>query len=534
MRKITLICCVFVAATFLYSCEKDIAQEDKKVASLTEDQIDQNIKSLSEVVAYAVYNNNELVKEIEKEISYRFDYDNDALIKTFLGRKIAGEKFEDILSKSSNGKYSSKDIEKMILESGYLQFTFPQNYRDLNYESEPPLAVPVYSSINEEDTEFLESFDKDGNTVKLSAKEMPNVPVIIVGRSERVDEDGYMLVSERSVVLPKEMRTLHYTEAIKESRSNLKSAKLNQHIVTILSQEEFDKLPGEKEPKVTSDSRTTLKSANYSDLQLTVKTDNPKTNRLSWGSYSNGTYTSNRYKIMRDDMGNTPISTINDYTYYVDNVPYANVSYEYHIACYYNDIYLGRTNAYKLQSSHRRSGGQEYIDRLYASHEMVVSLEGWWVSELEIKWHILSGNYDGTSSEMYPGGNDYQCAKDSDRDFINPRHVFNNDDVNLFRWIKDDTYTSYTVYFRERDTGTNTEIWTTSVQIIGKVVSAVWADNKIVKDIAEGLVDPIIKFIEAYKYDDKIGETHVAWSTPNGDVQSVNENGFEVIINQKD
>lgn len=225
MRKIAFICCVFVASIFLYSCEKDIVQEDKKVASLTEDQIDQNIKSLSEVVANAVYNNNELVKEIEKEISYQFDYDNDALIMTFLGRKIAGEKFEDILSNSSNGKYSSTDIKEMILESGYLQFTFPQNYKSLNYESESPLAVPVYSFINEENTEFLESFDKNGNTVKLSTKEMPNVPVIVVGRSERVDEDGYMLVSERSVVIPKESR-IHYTEAIKESRNNLKPQNL--------------------------------------------------------------------------------------------------------------------------------------------------------------------------------------------------------------------------------------------------------------------------------------------------------------------
>src|SRR5574344_1301029 len=100
----------------------------------------------------------------------------------------------------------------MILQSGYLQFTFPQNYKSLDYKDETPLIVPVYSYINEENADYLESFDKDGAIVKLSAKEMPDVPVIVLGRSERVDEEGKLLVSERSVVIPKECR-IHYTEA---------------------------------------------------------------------------------------------------------------------------------------------------------------------------------------------------------------------------------------------------------------------------------------------------------------------------------
>ena len=360
----------------LNSCSEDIVPENEIAVALTEEQIDQNIKNISVVLASAVSNSKELIKEIDKEISYRFDYDNDALIKVFLGREIGGEKFEDILSKSSNGKYSSKDIEKMILQSGYLQFTFPQNYKDLDYESISPLAVPVYSFIDEKDTEYLESFDKNGNSINLSAKEMPKVPVIVVGVSERVDEDGYMSVSERSVVLPKEKRALHYTEAIEQARNPLKSAKTDNHIVKILSQEEFDKLGGGHEPIVVANYEANLKSANSSDIQLTVDTYNSKANTLRWSKFSDGTYISNKYEVMRDDII-TPIVTLNNYTYYVDNVPNANYSYEYHIRYYYNDIYLGRSNSYRLQSSHRRGGGQEYIDYLYASHAMVVALEGW-------------------------------------------------------------------------------------------------------------------------------------------------------------
>lgn len=532
---LTLLCAGMV---MFYSCSEDIIPENEIASSLNEEQIDQNIYNISVVLANAVHNNNELVKEIEKEISYRFDYDNDALIKTFLGREIGGEKFEDILSKSSNGKYSSKDIKKMILQSGYLQFTFPQNYKDLDYESTAPLAVPIYSFINEKDTEYLESFDKDGNSINLSAKEMPKVPVIVVGVSERVDEDGYLSVSERSVVLPKEKRALHYTEAIKQASNPLKSAKTDNHIVKILSQEEFDKLGEGQEPIVATenevlatDYEANLKSLNTSNTQLIVRTYNPKANVLSWSSYSNGTYTSNKYEVMRADKG--LITTLCNSTYYVDNVPKSNYSYEYHIRYYYNDIYLGRSDAYRLQSSHRRSGGQEYIDYLYASHAMVVALEGWWVSELEIDWHILAGNYDRTSSNISIGGSVYKCAKDDDDNFIQPRYVGNQNDVNLFLWYKNDNYGSYTVYFRESDNNTNTEMWEVSVQIVAKVVSYIWAENEVVKKIVEGVTDPIVKLIQVYKKDDKIGEVNIQWSTPNGVVHPVNGNGFKVKINQK-
>jgi len=165
---------------------------------------------------------------------------------------------------------------------------------------------------------------------------------------------------------------------------------------------------------------------------------------------------------------------------------------------------------------------------------MVVSLEGWWVSELEINWHILSGNYDNTSSELRQGGNDYRCLEDADGHWESPRRVDAYYDVNLFNWIKSDTYGSYTVYFRETDTSSKVELWTSSVQIVGKVVGTIWANNKLVKTLSEELVPLINKLIEVGAKDDEIGEAHVAWSLPNGIVQYVNGNGFEVIINQKD
>lgn len=361
----------------LYSCQDNL-EDTIESSELTKEQVDKNIRNLSEVVAKAASTNQELVNEIAKEISYRFDYDNDALLKVFLGRKINGEKFEDILSEASKGTYSSKDIEKMIVESGYLQFTFPQNYQDLDYKNVTPLAVPVYSFISEEDTEYLESFDKNGNIVNLSAKEMPNVPVIVIGRSERVDEDGNMSVTERSVVLPKEMRSLHYTEAIENARLSLKSAKMDNHIVTVLTDDEFSKLKGLERSQLKVVPGDNLKSATFSDMNLTGFTVKAREMQLRWDPHTTGTYSSNRYKLYRD--GDILISDQSGLKF-TEDAPEANMVYTYIVEYYYNDILLGQSNDLELHSSHRTSGGTEYIDRLYASHAMVVAVEGWWVSE---------------------------------------------------------------------------------------------------------------------------------------------------------
>lgn len=504
MRKITLVWCVFIAAMFLYSCEDDL-QEDIVTPSLTEDQIDQNIKNLSEVLANAVYRNDELVKEIKEEISYRFDYDNDALIREFLGRDISGEKFEDILSNSSNGKYSSKDIEKMILESGYLQFSIPLNYESLDYETVTPLAVPIYSFINEQDTEYIESFDNDGNTVNLSAKEMPTVPVIVVGRSERIDENGNLRVSERSVIIPKEGR-MHYTKAIEQARNNLKSAKINQHILTILSQEEFDKLGVEQETTGTAEYGANLKSTILSGDELTGNTTKPKEMSLSWEPYSNGTYTSNKYIIYRD--GNN-IKTVYYNNFYTDIVEYTNMPYEYRIVYYYNNVYLGVSNDLELQSSQRTSGGKEYIDRLYASHAMVVFLEGWWVSEIEIKWDVLIGNPNNTVSVMstfsQTGGTSWDTQGST-------TYVDDKKDVNLFTWNKGDGL-SYTIRFVEDDGGSRTEsvnVWVDVTALVAETILTATGDLVVV-GVIEATKGSIKKVITQLKNDDEIGETIVYW-----------------------
>jgi len=331
---------------------------------------------------------------------------------------------------------------------------------------------------------------------------MPTVPVIVVGVSERVDEDGYMLVSERSVVLPKEMRTLHYTEAIEQARNPLKSAKTDNHIVKILSQEEFDKLGGGQEPIVAKEYEANLKSLTINDAQLRGFTNRPGEITLQWESYSNGTYTSNRYRLIRN--GETILENYQSKNY-IDNVP-PNDIYNYVIEYYYNDNYLNEdSNFLSLHSSHRSSGGNEYIDRLYASHNMVVDLEGWWVSEIEIKWDILIGNADGTVTEAAKSINQIGGAQWETKKGDGSRFVSDDKDVDLFNWYKSGNagYT-YTIRLLEDDGGTNEEsvdVWVDVIALVAE--TALTAAGKLeVVALTEAAKPSIKKIIKNLRKDD--------------------------------
>lgn len=530
MNRIYLICIVLVMSLLITSCE-DTLNEEAVTGALTEEQIDQNIEEISRMLAYAVDQNTELVKEIEKEIGYRFDYDNDALIRTFLGREINGDKFENILSKSSNGKYSSKDVEKMILESGYLQFSFPQNYKRLDYSSDLPLSVPIFSYINEEGIEYLEAFDNNGSSVKLSAKELPNVPVIVVSRSERVDKDGLLLVNERSIVIPKEQR-IYYLEAINMAKNNLKSGKVAKHIVTIVSEEEF--YMQESDDNFNGESATNLKSAtaeDYTDLQLYATTVNPNQIQLSWVGYSDSRYTANRYKIYR---GSTLIKDQKYARAYWDNDVSSNIEYTYRVEYYYNDTYLDETNLFQIHASQRKSGGYEYIERIEATSTMVVQLEGWWVNALEIEFDVYSAKSDGTviSHGLKKGGPIYTVGSGATDRYVDTEE--NKDEysiLEIMQWNRDDESLKYTVAFRESDGGTNTKKDTIYLGLTALTVETIWPDTKKVVEKAQPLIE---KLITVLRKDDHIGEAYINWWTDDNYKQNLNPFGFKVILNHSE
>ncbi|NLD94913.1 MAG: hypothetical protein GX639_19840, partial [Fibrobacter sp.] len=71
-----------------------------------------------------------------------------------------------------------------------LQVSVPVNCKKWDTESYIPLVVFLPFDLEEGKTNFVTAFDINGNKHKLSLDEDPAEPVIVVGVSERIDENG--------------------------------------------------------------------------------------------------------------------------------------------------------------------------------------------------------------------------------------------------------------------------------------------------------------------------------------------------------
>jgi hypothetical protein len=524
-----------------FGCDKEEATIDTQYQLADEKTIDQNIETLSKLLATSLHGNVEFKSLIKQEIDYRFDHDYDALLLTFLGKAINGKAFEDILAESSNGKYKPADIVKMIKESGYIHLSIPVHFEAFDPSKEELLVFPISSRVEEKVTDELAAFDHLGNTIKFAAKDAPKVPVLVVMRSERIDEDGLLSVNEYGLVLPKEER-IYYKEAINISKSMLKSARVRKHIVEIVSDEEYEKILKLNSTKV--DENLSKMKGNHvlkSAIAESVLNASPKAARqiyLEWTPKPNST----RYAIYRFGFKNVNgqkvlppgssevIAVLTNQCNYHDVVDYENEEYTYFIHYLDNQsAIIYESNKVSIHSSHRKNNGKEYVSAIKATSNMVVDLEGWWCSELELKINIVYINYEGATAEKEAGFNvDTQGSGAFSRD------VDWSGYKNLFTWDRNSyRYAAYTIAIHEDDGGDrkkdSDDLWVDWIKFV--VTEVANSQGVYVGDKVEQVAEQVKKTIKVLRNSDYVGQDIIKWWDPNEIVRELNPKGFSIIIN---
>jgi len=132
-------------------------------------------------------NKKEVRSYLKTEASKQFDGDYDILFSnqkaTILGKKA----FQDILFASGDLNFS--DLEDLIKISPKLNIAIPINFEKWNSDSQAPVVTYLGSDYEENVTKTLLGFDYNGHKYNIDAIEEPNVPVIVIGMNERVDDD---------------------------------------------------------------------------------------------------------------------------------------------------------------------------------------------------------------------------------------------------------------------------------------------------------------------------------------------------------
>jgi hypothetical protein len=154
---------------------------------------------------------------IYEQVTLKFDGDYEVLIKNLesvrmeKSDRMFGELMDDVSMKTANVQKVNVD-KKTLLESGGVSSTSVTSDDLLTLTEDVPnvqLAMPVHCDTWNPETQIplvavrpidyveevgarIEAFDAQGNVYYLSADEEPDFPVLVVGRSERVNEDGQL------------------------------------------------------------------------------------------------------------------------------------------------------------------------------------------------------------------------------------------------------------------------------------------------------------------------------------------------------
>jgi hypothetical protein len=142
----------------------------------------------------------EVRKALHAEASKQFDGDYDILYKNFSTFAFSnGEKFEDKLAKAGaarSGRTSAETAVRLKSILGtfpILNIAVPVNIEKWDAASFTPLVAFRPVDYDEATATTVKAYDADGNVHFLDAQNDPTVPVIVVGLSERVDNEGQLL-----------------------------------------------------------------------------------------------------------------------------------------------------------------------------------------------------------------------------------------------------------------------------------------------------------------------------------------------------
>ena len=174
--------------------DQEVSTENLVTVHQKNDLIENYAKILSSSLG-----NPELRKAIKTEALLKFDGDNDILVSKLHSMTLASSNrnIESIIRSSavttkSNG-YLGSITDAIHEQFPNLQVAVPVHCDEWDTENYTPLVAYLPFDYNEDEATHIKAFDQQGNEYLLSTEEEPNVPVIVVSISERVDENGNLI-----------------------------------------------------------------------------------------------------------------------------------------------------------------------------------------------------------------------------------------------------------------------------------------------------------------------------------------------------
>ncbi|WP_353140632.1 DUF3103 family protein [Pseudopedobacter sp.] len=125
---------------------------------------------------------------IKSEANKQFDGDYDILVLNQLTTTIGGKELQNILVGSD--LMSEGELSELTKIKKDLNISIPLNIDKWETQNQAPVVTYIPTYYKENKTEAVLGFDYTGKKYSVDAINEPEVPVIVIGRNERVDENN--------------------------------------------------------------------------------------------------------------------------------------------------------------------------------------------------------------------------------------------------------------------------------------------------------------------------------------------------------
>lgn len=187
---------------------------------------DIKVMSLAKAVNAAIRENPDYRCLIKNEVSKQFDGDYDYLFSTSMKHNVSPS--EDLITKSGYDEVitvkellsyyfdpsdfrtkSSLDVlDEIIKEYPDLQISIPVHAEEWDPDNYTPSVAIIPEDCEYPFTKILPGIDAEGNQIEIDAINEPDVPVIVIGLNERIDEPP-VITLDNSPLIQVEMGSVY-------------------------------------------------------------------------------------------------------------------------------------------------------------------------------------------------------------------------------------------------------------------------------------------------------------------------------------
>ena len=194
--RLTLFSIVMATMVLFVGCKKEKAVLSPNTSNNRESSIQQtNTFIMQYALSLAKLLENEEVRQVIKEEAMKkTDGDYDILASTLHNKELCngitiGEKISELLDNYKPDNITDY-LNSIITAIPNLQVSVPVNCDNWDVDGFIPAVVPVSVNFDDKTNQSIVGYNKKEEPLSFSLKEDPNVPVVVVSVSERIDEKG--------------------------------------------------------------------------------------------------------------------------------------------------------------------------------------------------------------------------------------------------------------------------------------------------------------------------------------------------------